>query len=138
KEQARAAVKAYQENVDKLRSLARSDLLLKMKDVLSEPEFKRFTDALDRPPGFAAGRGGRGAGFFGNRGLTADQIVERIMSFDKNKDGKVTKDELPERMQDLIAKGDANKDGALDNAEIKKLATDLARNGPSGPGPRGR
>jgi hypothetical protein len=60
------------------------------------------------------------------------------MSFDKNKDGKVTKDELPERMQNLIARGDSNKDGALDSAEIKSLATDLARDGAFGPGPRGR
>src|SRR5262249_17947133 len=62
-------------------------------------------------------------------GLTVDQIVERILSFDKNKDGKVTKDELPERLQDLIAKGDTNKDGALDRDEIKALAAKLQRDG---------
>src|SRR5262245_2728300 len=55
--------------------------------------------------------------------LGADDVVERIMAFDKNKDGKVTKDELPERMHDLIARGDTNKDGALDRDEIRKLAT---------------
>jgi EF hand domain-containing protein len=55
-----------------------------------------------------------------------DDIVERIMAFDKNKDGKVTKDELPERMHHLIARGDTNKDGALDKDEIRKLATKLA------------
>jgi hypothetical protein len=52
-----------------------------------------------------------------------DDIVERIMAFDKNKDGKVTKDELPERMHELIARGDTNKDGALDRDEIRKLAS---------------
>jgi hypothetical protein len=57
--------------------------------------------------------------------LSVDDIVERIMAFDKNKDGKVSKDELPERMHDLIARGDTNKDGALDKDEIKKLATTL-------------
>jgi hypothetical protein len=55
-----------------------------------------------------------------------DDVVERIMSFDKNKDGKVTRDELPERMHHLIALGDTNKDGALDRAEIKKLASRLS------------
>jgi hypothetical protein len=55
--------------------------------------------------------------------IRVDDIVEHIMAFDKNKDGKVTKDELPERMHHLIALGDTNKDGALDRDEIKKLAT---------------
>jgi hypothetical protein len=58
--------------------------------------------------------------------LGVDDMVERIMALDKNKDGKVTKDELPERMHDLIAQGDTNKDGALDKEEIKRLATTLA------------
>lgn len=148
KEQAEAIVKANQENVRKLMDLAHSDLLLKMKDILNDEEFKSFKVALDRSPG--PGRafgpapggppapGGRGDG---RRGLNSDEIVERLMSFDKNKDGKVTKDELPERMQDLIAKGDTNKDGALDKDEIKKLAADLARDqsfrgfdAPRGPG----
>jgi hypothetical protein len=58
--------------------------------------------------------------------LGVDDVVERIMSFDKNKDGKVTADELPERMRFLIALGDTNKDGALDKDEIRKLAGTLA------------
>jgi hypothetical protein len=58
--------------------------------------------------------------------ISVDDMVARVMAFDKNKDGKVTKDELPERMQDLIGRGDTNKDGALDADEIKKLATSLA------------
>src|SRR5262245_22345723 len=63
--------------------------------------------------------------------ISVDEIVERILSFDKNKDGKVTKDELPERMHHLITLGDTNKDGALDREEIKKLVT------AGGFGPRG-
>jgi hypothetical protein len=55
--------------------------------------------------------------------ISVDDIVERIMSFDKNKDGMVTRDELPERMQFLIDRGDTNKDGALDRDEIRKLVT---------------
>jgi hypothetical protein len=55
-----------------------------------------------------------------------DDVVEHIMAFDKNKDGKVTRDELPERMHDLIALGDANKDGALDRDEVKQLVTTRA------------
>jgi len=58
--------------------------------------------------------------------VSVEDIVERIMAFDKNKDGKITKDELPERMHHLIELGDTNKDGALDKDEIRKLATKLA------------
>jgi hypothetical protein len=58
--------------------------------------------------------------------IRVDDIVERIMAFDKNKDGKVTKDELPERMHHLIELGDTNTDGALDQVEIRKLAIKLA------------
>ena len=100
---------------------------------------------------------GKKGGRFGKRGdgtaraVTADQIVERIMAFDKNNDGKITLDELPERMQHLIALGDVNKDGALDKDEIRKLAVTLesftgltgggrfggfAGGPPRGPGPR--
>ena len=130
KEKAEAAMKAYQDNVRKLMDLARSDLQVKMQDVLGEQEFKKFNEALARRPAPPFdGRGGPGARFRGGRGLSVDQIVERIMSFDKNGDGKVTKEELPERMQHLIEKGDTNKDGALDKEEIKKLATELARDG---------
>jgi hypothetical protein len=64
--------------------------------------------------------------------ISVDDIVERLMAFDKNKDGKVTKDELPERMHGLIARGDTNKDGALDRDEIKKLASTPAGLGPVG------
>jgi hypothetical protein len=58
--------------------------------------------------------------------ISVDDIVEWLMSFDKNKKGKVTKDDLPERMHHLIDQGDLNKDGALDRDEAKKLAATLA------------
>jgi hypothetical protein len=149
REKAETIVKAYGDNVRKLLDLARSDLLVKMKDVLSEQELKTFTTALERRPPGPGGPGGPrgpgrgGPGGRGGRGLTVDQIVERIMAFDKNKDGKITKDELPERMQDLIAKGDTNKDGALDKDEVKALAAKIEKegfpgfDGRGGPGGRG-
>ena len=58
----------------------------------------------------------------GNPRLGADAIIERLMAFDTNKDGKINRDELPERLQNLIEKGDQNKDSALDKDEIGKLA----------------
>jgi collagen type III alpha len=71
-------------------------------------------------------------GFVQPARISVDDIVERIMSFDKNKDGKVTRDELPERMHGLIARGDTNNDGALDRDEIRKLASTPAGLGPPG------
>src|SRR5262245_23197505 len=72
--------------------------------------------------GGKGGKGGKGkAGGFGGRGgrgISADEIADRIMAFDKKGTGKVTKDDLPERMQFLIARGDTNKDGALDRDEV--------------------
>lgn len=82
-----------------------------------------FMDGDAQPPGKKGGFGGFGKG--GGRSVTAAQIVERIMSYDKNGDGKVTVDELPERMQHLVAMGDTNKDGALDRDEVRKLADTL-------------
>ena len=69
-------------------------------------------------------------------GISVDEIVERIMSFDKNKKGKVTREDLPERMHHLIALGDTNKDGALDRDEIRRLVTTMASTagGFGGPG----
>jgi EF hand domain-containing protein len=63
--------------------------------------------------------------------LSVDDVVERIMAFDKNKDGKVTRDELPERMHHLIEQGDSNKDGALDKDEIRELAIKLGATAPA-------
>lgn len=49
-------------------------------------------------------------------------VVARMMSFDRNHDGRVTVDELSERMQGLVARGDRSGDGALDATEIRSLA----------------
>jgi hypothetical protein len=48
-------------------------------------------------------------------------VIERLLSFDANKDRRITRDELPERMQPLIARGDKNADAALDWEEIQAL-----------------
>jgi Ca2+-binding EF-hand superfamily protein len=54
------------------------------------------------------------------------------MGFDKNGDGKVTKDELPERMQGLLEQADTNRDGALDREEVKRFADRGPPGGPPG------
>lgn len=54
--------------------------------------------------------------------VTPDQVIARLMFFDRNRDGRVALDELSERMQPIVARGDRGGDGALDAAEIRALA----------------
>ncbi len=87
-----------------------------------------------RPEGRGAeGRGAEG----GDRARGAADFAARILGFDKNDDGKVTKDELPERMQSVIERLDKNKDGALDRGELAGSG-ESSEGGPrGGRGPRG-
>lgn len=50
-------------------------------------------------------------------------VVTRLMSFDRNADGRIVAAELPERMHGVLARGDRSGDGALDRAEVRGLAT---------------
>lgn len=49
-------------------------------------------------------------------------MAERIMGYDSNKDGKVSKEELPERMQRIMDRLDSNKDGFLTKDELSQAA----------------
>jgi hypothetical protein len=130
RETARTAVRTYRDNVQRMTSLASADLLLRLKEVVSQEEMaslRKATASARRSPTRRPGPS-----------LEVNDMVERLLSFDKNKDGKITRDELPERMHNLIARGDTNKDGALDRDEIRKLAAELAREqGPPRRGPGG-
>ncbi len=61
------------------------------------------------------GREGMGRGGFGGPGGEGGeggaQMVERLLEMDANKDGKLQKDEVPERLQSMFARGDKNTDG---------------------------
>jgi len=48
-------------------------------------------------------------------------MVDRLESFDANRDQRISRDELPERMQGLVARGDRNADAVLDWEEIRAL-----------------
>jgi hypothetical protein len=53
--------------------------------------------------------------------VSPDQIVARLMTFDRNGDGKVATAELSERMQVIVPRGDTSGDGALDDSELRAL-----------------
>ena len=81
--------------------------------------------------------------------MTSDGSVEtfitRMMSFDADKDGKLTRKELTDaRLHPLFARVDANQDGTLTQDELKSFhvkesaALGSRRGNPPGPGPRAR
>jgi len=65
----------------------------------------------------AGGRQARGRG----KGMQAGNMIDRIMSFDKNKDGLISKSEFPEHMRARIDMMDANNDGLLSKDELSNL-----------------
>lgn len=62
--------------------------------------------------------------------------VKRMFSHDENKDGKLTKEEVPERLQSAFARGDKNEDGVLTADEVRAYLQGRER-GADGDRPRG-
>jgi len=75
--------------------------------------------------------------------LSNSPLVTKMMAFDKNKDGKLTKDEVTDvRLHRLFDRADANKDGVVTKEELMALAAALEaeygqEGGRGGPGPGG-
>ena len=100
------------------------------------PDFSGFERSGGRggPDG-----GGRGGPDGGGGGFDASEMVNRMMQNDKNKDGKLTKDELPsERMQGLIDRADKDGDGAASKAELTEMASSQMGSGRGGGGRGGQ
>lgn len=91
---------------------------------------KKSESKSDRPPRSEAG---------GQAGSAApDGLAARLMTFDKNKDGKLTRDEITDdRLLRLFDRADANRDGVVTKDELSSLATQSAAEEPRGGGPRG-
>src|SRR6187401_561654 len=64
--------------------------------------------------------------------VSPEIVVARLMSFDRNQDGKVSTDELSERMRTVVARADRSGDGALDAGEIRAAGAPAARQVVSG------
>lgn len=85
-------------------------------------------------PNFGPGGGPRGRGPGRPGAANPDDFVKRLMEMDRDSNGSLSKDEVPERMQGMFERGDANKDGALSEDEIRKMAA--AQSGDPGRGER--
>lgn len=55
-------------------------------------------------------------------GMGGEAIITQLMAFDKNGDGKLSKAEIPQRLQGLLERADTNKDDVLDRDELVRLA----------------
>ncbi|MBC7854686.1 MAG: hypothetical protein IAF94_14735 [Pirellulaceae bacterium] len=70
-----------------------------------------------------------------------EEMIRRLKEADKNGDGKISKDEAPDRMKDNFDRIDANGDGQLEEGEIKVMVERLregAGRRPEGGRPEGR
>jgi Ca2+-binding EF-hand superfamily protein len=52
----------------------------------------------------------------------AQDMIQRLMNMDADGDGKITKEEMPERMRGMLERIDTNGDGAIDKEEAEKMA----------------
>jgi hypothetical protein len=81
------------------------------------------------------GPGGPGGG--PAPGPATHEIVDRLMEFDANKDGRLTRVEAPGRLKGIFERADTNKDGALTRDELTKYAESLAPRPVPAPGAPG-
>lgn len=88
----------------------------------------------------------RGADGAPGAGRDPAQFIERLMQADSNNDGKISKEEAPERLAPNFDQADQNGDGFLDKEDLSEMAARFGgrRGGdggqgppPSGPGGRG-
>ena len=70
----------------------------------------------------------------------SDELTTTLMGFDADKDGRLTRAEVPERFQGLFERADANKDGVLTAEEIRQSAAQQDQSSPTtrGGGGEGR
>ena len=84
----------------------------------------RKIDAEELRPTFPSM--GQGAGNNGPAGAGpfAQQMLDRVFrQSDKDGDGKLSADEVPERMSQAFDRGDTNGDGLLEKSEVEELFT---------------
>jgi hypothetical protein len=116
--------------------------LLSDEEAAEEPRW----DKLVRKAGRAAqaecapvagGGHGHGGGSAAPQ-ANAASTVKTLMEFDKNGDAALTKDELPERMQNVIARADSDGNGVATQVELMAMTLKEAAPAPASAGARGK
>lgn len=89
-----------------------------MKRILSAVAVLIAVVALSVPAYAGEGKGK------GKRGKARRHAGKIFKHFDKNKDGSLTADEVPEKIWNKISRADANGDGAVTKAELRQARKD--------------
>ena len=58
------------------------------------------------------------------------ELATQLMGFDKNKDGKLSADEVPHRMRLILKSADKDRDGLVDRAELAAMTAEVAASAP--------
>jgi Ca2+-binding EF-hand superfamily protein len=93
-----------------------------------------------RPQGGGFGRGGGEPGRFGGdrdqrpAGGPSPLVTRIFEQNDKNKDGKLTGDEIPERLQRMLDRADENDDGEIEKSELERMFGGFRAGGGGGGG----
>lgn len=66
------------------------------------------------------------------------ELADQLMGFDKNKDGKLSADEVPHRMRRIVQSADKDKDGLTDKKELAAMTAEVAAAAPPARRRRGR
>ena len=86
---------------------------------------------VDRPDGTNRGRF-QGPGPDGPVASRGAAFIERVMEADVDGDGKLSKDELPERMRERAGQIDSDGDGYITKKELMEMVTARFRGGRGG------
>jgi Ca2+-binding EF-hand superfamily protein len=93
--------------------------------------------AIDRQELSQFGKGQAGAGWQGNNFVGGpngaqgvgrrgnNEAIGQFLRFDRNRDGRLTADEVPQQAMGMLQGGDRNGDGAIDAGEMQAIAAQL-------------
>jgi Ca2+-binding EF-hand superfamily protein len=96
---------------------------------------EELTAGMDEMRNRFRGGGGPGGGF-GRGGFDPQQMMQQMAQLDRNRDGKLSPQEVPEQMRQMLQGRDSNGDGAIDRQEMEAALQQMGerfRGGRGGP-----